>query len=176
MPLLRTQKTDVVAGLQAEFAECRNAILIDYLGLTVDEVNDLRQRIRDSNGKYRVVKNTLAHLALEGTPLAELQGQLTGPIAIAYHPENPIDLAKTMTGFVKEHSKVVEIKAGVMDGNLATPDVIQQFATMGSEKELHAKLVYLLQSPLQRTITLFQAVQRNLTVVLSEGAKKKGSE
>lgn len=176
MPILRSQKTDLVGGLQAEFADCRNAILIDYLGLNVEQVNDLRQRIRESEGKYRVVKNTLARLALEGTPLEELREKITGPTAVAYHSENPIGLAKAMTEFAKEHAELVEIKWGVMDGNLADPDVINQFATMPSEEDLKTKLVFLLQSPMQRTITLFQAVQRNFVVVLSEGAKKKGSE
>lgn len=172
MPLTKIQKEEAVAGLQAEFAGARNAVLIDYLGLTVEEVNELRQKVRDAEGRYRVVKNTLARLAIEGTPLAELKDLLTGPIGIAYHEDSPVAIAKAMTEFVKEH-KVVEIRGGVMDGRVADQATVHEFATMPSMEDLQAKLVFLLQSPLQRTVSLLQTVQSNFLSVLSQGAEKK---
>lgn len=172
MPLSRSQKETVVAEMKEEFASAHNAVLIDYLGLKVEEVNDLRQKIRESEGRYRVVKNTLALLALDGTPLESLREYLEGPVAIATHEESPVTLAKVLTEFAKDHNKV-EIRAGVMDGQAADAAVVQEFAAMPGMDDLRAKAVFLLQSPLQRTVTLLQVVQKNLAVVLKQGAEKK---
>jgi len=172
VPLSRAEKEQAVTSLQEHLAGAENAILVDYLGLKVEEVNDLRRKVRECDGTYRVVKNTLALLAIQGAPVEALKEEFQGPIAVATHPDSPVVLAKVLMEFAKEHG-VMEIKVGILDGRPVDAEGVKEFASMPTMEDLHVKLAFLLQSPLQRTAAVLKAVQRNLAVVLKEGAAKK---
>lgn len=161
-----------LALLRDEMAESRDAFLVQFQGLTVVAVDDLRRRVREADGTYRVVKNTLARKASGGTRLEGLAGQFRGPTALVVARQDPAKLAKVLTEFAKTNPAVI-VKGGVVDGAVLDEAACKQVADLPSREQLLAKLAYLLQSPLQRLATVLSAPQRNLAVVLSEVSRKK---
>src|SRR6185295_18763914 len=111
----RSERNPEVERLKTEFGSVRHAILLNYRGITVPQVTDLRAQIRKSGGKYAVVKNTLLTRAVAGLPLEHVQKQMVGPTAIAWSEKEPIALAKALTAFAKT-VPVIEIKALLLDG------------------------------------------------------------
>ena len=125
-----------------------------------------------SNFSYRVVKNTLAELAVAGTALESLKDQFVGPTAIAYNDNDPVSIAKVLSKFAKENPKFT-FKAGVVEGRAITVNEIAEVAAMPSKEELISKIMFLLNSGAQRMAVALNGVARNLTVVVSEVAKQK---
>lgn len=175
MPLTRSDKTNLVERYSAGMAEAPHAFLVGFQGITVPQVTELRAKIRDNGGQYVVVKNRLALLAIDGKPLAELREQFTGPTAVAFSSENPVGLAKALTEFSKD-VPVLEFKGGLLNGQQVAPEEIRDIANLPSREELLAKLLYLLQSPVQRFAQVLAAVPRSFAVVLDQIAKNKEQE
>ena len=115
MAISRQTKEALVQQYGEGFSASPHAFLLGFDGITVEQVDDLRNRIRDNGGHYTVVKNRLALLAIEGTALNDLADHFTGPTGVAFSPDDPVGLAKALTGFAKENPKIV-FKAGVVDG------------------------------------------------------------
>lgn len=170
----RTQKQKEIATLFEEFQTTGNALVVSFQGLTVEKDQDLRRQLREAQLSYRVVKNTLAQRAVEGTPLAGLRDEFVGPTAIAYSKDDPVSLAKVLTKFSKENAQFT-FKAGVVEGRVITVTDIAALATMPSKEELISKLLFLLNAPVQRLATALSGVSRNLAIVVSEIAKQKGA-
>lgn len=175
MPLTRSDKADLVEQYSAGMAAAPHAFLLGYKGITVPQVTELRAKIRETGGQYVVVKNRLALLAVEGHPLGELSGEFTGPTAVAYSEDDPVGLAKALTEFAKD-APVLELKGGLLNGQQVAPEEIQSIAELPSREELVAKLLYLLQSPVQRFAQVLAAVPRGFAVVLDQIARNKEQE
>lgn len=166
-------KTQVVEELSAKLATAKAAFLADYRGLTVDEVNDLRSKLRDSGVEYRVVKNTLLRLAAKDTPFTCLDEYLTGPTAIAIAQEDPVAPAKVLSDYAKA-SKVFELKAAVLDGKLLSLEEITALAELPSREVLLARLLGSINAPVSNFVGVLAAVPRSLVQVL--GAIKDQKE
>lgn len=175
MPLTRSDKTDLVDRYSAGMAKAPHAFLVGFQGITVPQVTELRAKIRENGGQYVVVKNRLALLAIDGKPLEGLREQFTGPTAVAFSSEDPVGLAKALTEFSKD-VPVLEFKGGLLNGQQVAPEEIRDIANLPSREELMAKLLYLLQSPVQRFAQVLAAVPRSFAVVLDQIAKNKEQE
>jgi large subunit ribosomal protein L10 len=172
--MTREEKQQLVKQWSTEFKDVPYAVLVDYRGLTVAQVTELRSKIRQSGSSYRVLKNTLAKLAVPGTMLEGLQQYFDGPTALTFNREDPIGMAKVLVDFAKETDKL-KIKVGMLDGQLLEPDQVKELSKMPSREELLSKLLFLLNAPVQRLASALNGITRNFAVVLKQVADQKES-
>ncbi len=147
--LTREQKRDAVAELGDKFGRATSVFVADYRGLSVEEVRELRGKLRsESEGEYeyRVAKNSLLSLASEGHDAEVLKDHFNGPTAIAISYGDPVGLAKMLVSYAKEH-EVFEIKGGVLDGKALDQAEVAHLATLPNLLELRGKIVGILQAP-----------------------------
>jgi large subunit ribosomal protein L10 len=171
MPLTRAKKTEKVTALASELKHSTSAIIGTFAKLTAAKDNDLRKTIREAGGSYHVVKNKLAAKASEGTRIeAALQG-LKGVSSVAYTSGDPVALAKALSNWVKDNAEFT-FKLGIVDGKVITIDEIKALATLPGKEELFSKLLFLIQSPAQRLVTVINAAGRDLAVVINQAAEK----
>jgi len=172
----REQKAAEVSELSEQIGKASNAFLIDFKGITVPQVTELRKQVRQANSSYVVVKNTLALIALKDSPIINMKEQFTGPTAIAFNATDAVVLATALTKFAKD-VPAVAFKGALLNGQVVPASEIQNIANLPSREELVAKVLYLMQSPIRGLVTVLQANIRNLTVVIDQIAKQKeGSE
>ncbi len=175
MALTRSKKQELIDEYQAGMAAAPHAFLLGFKGVTVPQVTDLRNRIREIGGSYQVVKNTLALLAVDGKSLQALAEQFVGPTAVAYTGDDAVSLAKALAEFRKE-VPAFELKGGLVDGVPIDADQVESIAKLPSREELVAKLLFLLQSPITRLARGLAAIPRQLVVVLDQiGESRQGA-
>lgn len=170
--LTKEQKKHAVNELSESVGQASNAFLIDYQGISVPQVTELRKQVRDTNSQYLVVKNRLALIAIKDTPIGGLSDQFAGMTAVAYNSEDPVALAKALTKFAKDEP-AVKFKGALIEGQVVPVEQIDAIAALPSREELIAKLLYLLQSPIQGLVNVLNANIRNLAVVLDQIAKQR---
>lgn len=168
----RNQKQTDLEQLKKDFDGVPNAFLVDFKGMTVAEDAQLREAVAKARITYRVVKNTLARLAVEGTPLEPIREKFVGTTAIATTSDDPVQTAKVLTDFAKDHAKFV-FKAGIVDGRVIDVSDIEKLAKMPSKEELISKMMFLINSGAQRLATVTSGVARNLTIVVNEAKAKE---
>jgi large subunit ribosomal protein L10 len=172
MAVSRAEKEQELQELSSAFRSAGTAIVVDYRGLNVPQVTDLRRQIRSAKGQYRVVKNTLAKRACKGTALAVLEAHFEGTTAVAYTADDAVALAKTLTTFMKG-APTLQVKGAVVQGRAIKPAEVTDLANLPGKAELYSKLLFLLQAPMQQLVTVLSAVPRDLVTVLSQVEKKK---
>jgi large subunit ribosomal protein L10 len=168
----KNEKTQAISELEAAIGKARNAFLIDFKGVTVPQVTELRKQVRETGSKYLVVKNTLALIALKDSPMIGMKDRFSGPTAVAYNSTDAIKLAKALTRFAKD-VPAMQFKGAMLDGKVVPAEQIQTIASLPSREELISKLLFVLQSPIRGLATVLQANIRNLAVVLDQVAKQK---
>ena len=173
MTRTRSNKVETIAVYEEGLAAAPHAFLVSFKGITVPQVTELRDKIRESGGKYEVVKNTLALRAVQGKGLEHFKDQFVGPTAVAYAEEDPVALAKALTEF-RKGSPVIEFKGGVLDGQPVDAAELENIANLPSREELIAKLLFLLQSPVTNFVRTLSAIPRGFVVVLDQIAQNKG--
>lgn len=175
MAVSRAEKAVELGELEAAFRAVDTAVLVDFRGITVPQVTELRRQIRAAGGSYRVVKNTLARRAIAGTPFEAFTAQFVGTTAVVSTATDPVAVAKALTVFAKTTPAVV-IKGAVVQGRAATAADVVDLANLPGKPELYGKLLYVLQAPMQGLVTVLSGVQRDLVTVLSEYEKKQAQE
>ncbi len=172
MAVSRAKKVEQAEALGAELKNVKSAILGSFNKLTVTQDFELRKSVRGAGGKYRVVKNTLAKRASKGTGIEALLQELEGVNSIAFTSGDPVALAKALAKYAKDNPEY-SFKAGVVEGRVVTTREIEALASMPAKEELYAKLLFLINSPAQRLVTVMNAVGRDVAVVLNQGVEKK---
>ncbi|CAN5535402.1 50S ribosomal protein L10 [soil metagenome] len=169
----RAQKTEFVAELNRTFNEVGVVVVTRNLGLTVSQSTALRGKMRDAGATYKVSKNKLAKIALDGTDYLSLGDLLTGPVGLATSIA-PVAAAKVVVDFAKTHEKFA-IVGGAMGATLLDVDGVKALATLPSLDELRAKIVGLLVAPATKLATITQAPAAQLARVLSAYAEKEAA-
>jgi len=166
----RTTKDERIGEIRARFDKMTAAVFLDFKGMTVEHVTQLRAEFRKAGVDYKVCKNTLIKHALKEAPFkAKLDGALVGMTGIAWSYEDPSVAAKIVKAFRKDPAgEKLQIKAGLVDGSvLDATGVEEQLATMPGKNELRAKLLATLQAPLQSFVALLAAPSQSFVYVLS---------
>ena len=149
-------------------------MLVGFQGIKVAEDERLRRELRQANLSYRVVKNTLAIRAADGTPLEQVKHSFTGATAVAISKGDPVTLAKVLSKWAKD-SPVFSFKAGVVEGRVIEVKDIETLANLPSKQELVSRIMFLINSGAQRLAAVTSGVARNLTVVLDQVRAQKES-
>ncbi len=173
MAVSRAEKATELSELESAFKSADTAVLVDYKGVTVPQVTELRRQVRAAGGSYRVVKNSLAKRAAKGTSIASLEKLFAGTTAVVYTGKDPVAMAKAITTFAKT-TPALTIKGAVVQGQAVAARAVDDLANLPSKPELYAKLLYVLNAPAQQFVTVLAAVPRSLMNVLVAAEKKKG--
>jgi large subunit ribosomal protein L10 len=172
MAISRAKKTEKVKILAGELEGSTTAIIGTFSKLTVAKDFALRKVIREAGGKYRVVKNKLAAVSAQGTSVEEALKGLKGVNSVAFTSGDPVALAKVFAKWAGENAEF-QFKLGIVDGKLLDVAEVKALATMPGKEELFSKLLFLINAPAQRLVTVLNAAGRDLAVVIGQGVEKE---
>lgn len=170
----RTERQAEITTLQEMFQTATNAYVVEFSGLKVEQVNELRRKVRGASGRYRVIKNRLAQKAAAGTPLAGSEKLFDGPTAVAWTASDPVPLAKVLAEFQK--SAPVKVKGIVMEGRPMPAAALEGIVSLPSRPELISRFAGMLRSPLTKFVVLLKAPVRDFASALRQIADKKKTE
>lgn len=168
----RSDKAAAIVALNKAWKPVTNAILVDFSGLSVLQVNDLRRKVRAASSSYIVVKNRMARRAIEGTALAGLASYFEGPSGVAFNDNEPVTLAKALADFAKDHPALT-LKVGVIDGkDVIGPEDLAALAKLPTLPELQAQLLSVIQAPATRLVRLLATPGTQLAQVIKARQEK----
>jgi large subunit ribosomal protein L10 len=168
-------KAETIDRLRRRLGGATAAVLTEYRGLTVQQLSELRKQLKAASAEYRVVKNRLARVAIEGSPLVSLGPHLTGPLGVVIARKDPAAVAKALQGFAKTNP-AFQLRVGVVDGQLLDPQGLKAVADLPARDVLRAQVVGAVQGPLAQLVGLLQAPQRELAYILAERGKGAAAE
>lgn len=170
----RETKQNDLNALTESLAASKSAMLVSFTGVTVAKDQEFRNSIREAGAKYEVVKNTLARIAVKGTPFEPVSEHFKGVTAIAWTENDPVVLSKAITKFMKDNADIYTFKTGVVDGSVVDLAQLTTIANLPSKEELISKLLYVLNAQAQRIVTVISAVPRDLAIVIDQIGKQEG--
>ncbi|HAA57133.1 MAG TPA: 50S ribosomal protein L10 [Myxococcales bacterium] len=162
----RSEKEQVVAELHEEFSGIQGAVIAQYQGLSVKEITEVRRAFRAEGVTFKVLKNTLARIASEDTPLSVVSEDFVGPIALAYSQEDAIAPARVASKCAKDNDKF-ELKAGYIDGTRLDLAGIDSLAKLPSKDEMRGKLLNVFMAPATGLVRVMNGVPQKLALALS---------
>ncbi len=171
MALTKAKKAVQIDHLAHELEGSTSAIVGTFAKLTVSQDFELRKVVRGAGGRYRVLKNKLAARASMGTKVESALQGLKGVSSVAYTSGDPVALAKALSTWMQENAEFT-FKLGIVDGQVITVEEVKRLATMPSKEEIFSKLLYLINAPAQRLVTVMNAAGRDLAVVINQGVEK----
>ena len=169
------QKKQVVQEIKEKLEKSESIVLMDYKGLNVADVTDLRKQCRESNVEYKVYKNTMLRFALHEFGVEGLDEYLEGTNAVAFAYEDPSSAAKVAYKFAKENDKL-EIKIGLVDKDIFDVNQLKQLSELPSKEVLIAKVLGGLNGPIQGFANVLNGTMKGLVVALNQIAEKKAVE
>lgn len=172
--LTREEKRQQYEELRATLSDVNALFLMDNHGLKVNDLNQLRSRVREAEASYKVVKNSVTRLAIEGTKLEGLSTDLVGPKALAFTDGDAVALAKALRDFAKDHPTFTFQRA-FLDGQLLEAEEARKVADLPSREELLSKLAFLLQSPIRRLAVALNTPVQRFASAMRQIAEKKES-
>ncbi len=156
-PSALEKKKQIVEEITEKLQNSVSTVIVDYRGLTVAEITELRKQLREAGVEFKVYKNTLMRRAAEQAGLADLNEALVGPSAVAFSTEDVIAPAKILNNFAKEHENL-EIKIGVIEGKVASKEEVKAIAELPSREGLLSMLLSVLQAPIRNFALAVKAV------------------
>jgi len=167
-----TKQRDLDA-ITESLAASKSAMIVSFTGLSVTKDQEFRRSLREAGAQYRVVKNTLARIAVKGTQFEDTTEHFKGVTAIAWTENDPVVLTKAISKFMKDNAETYTFKTGVVDGKLVDLAQLTTIASLPSKEELISKLMWVLNSGAQRLVTVINAVPRDLAVVIKQIGEKE---
>jgi large subunit ribosomal protein L10 len=171
MALTKAKKAGQIDKLADELKGSTSAIVGTFAKLTVSQDYELRKVVRSAGGRYRVLKNKLAARAAKGTKVEQALQGLKGVSSVAYTSGDPVVLAKALSTWMQENAEYT-FKLGIVDGQLITVEEVKQLATMPSKEQIFSKLLFLINAPAQRLVTVMNAAGRDLAVVVNQAVEQ----
>jgi len=169
----RERKQEDLNALTEHLNNSKSAMLVGFSKLTVNKDQEFRNKLRDAGAKYQVVKNTLARIAVKGTPYEGASEYLKGVTGIAWTENDAVILSKAVSKFAKDNADIYTFKAGIVEGRVVDLKQVEAIASLPSKEELIAKLMFVLNAQAQRIVTVINAVPRNLAVVIKQIGEAK---
>jgi len=170
----KSAKQKIVEEIKEKFKRAQAVVLVDYRGLDVQQVTELRKRFREAGVDYKVYKNTLMTRALNELESEGIVPYLTGPNAVAYGYDDPVTPAKIISEFAKDHDKP-EIKVGMIAGKAIDAEEVKALASLPSKEVLVAQVLGGLNAPITGMVNVLQGNIRNLVYVLNAVSEKKSA-
>ena len=171
----KEEKGVLVKDLHEKFSKAKIAVIAEYSGLRVSDLSDLRGHLRRAKGEFKVVKNTLARRALEGTPLSTAEEHFRGPVVVGLGYEDPIESAKVMQQFASRRENF-KIRWAVLDGKPLSRDEVKRVAELPSREILLAQLVGRLKSPINGLVWDLKGILNRLVYALSAVKDRKSAQ
>jgi len=175
LPISRQEKEELLQELKGKMEASQLIILAEYKGLNVEAMTKLRRKLRGVGSEIKVAKNTITKLAAQEAGLEDLNTYLEGPVALTFGFDDPVAPAKAMNDFAKEY-KLLDIKAGILEGRIVDPQAIKALAELPSREVLLAKVLGGMQTPMYGFAGALQGLLRNLVYVLDAVREKKAEE
>jgi large subunit ribosomal protein L10 len=166
------EKEAVVEGIKEKIGKAQSVVLLDYRGLTVEEVTSLRDQMRQAGIEYRVLKNTMMTRAADDLGITGADELFKGPTAAAFGYEDPVAPAKILVEFIKK-TKKTEIKGGMLEGRVIGSDQIKYLAELPSKEVLVTKLLGTMNAPMQNLVGVLAGVPRALVCALAAIQEQK---
>ncbi|MCF6463377.1 50S ribosomal protein L10 [Clostridium sp. Cult1] len=166
------EKKQIVEEIKEKVEKAQSVVLVDYRGLNVEELTQLRRKYKEAGVDYKVYKNTMMRFAFKDAGLEEFNQFLTGPNAVAFGFDDPVQAAKITDEFAKDHDKL-EIKAGIVDGKIIGIDEIKSLANLPSKEVLIAQTLAGLNGPIAGFANVLQGTIRNLVYALNAVKEKQ---
>ncbi len=168
----KKEKSEELVALKEKFERAKGVVFTDYKGLTVAQISQMRRLLRDSKIEYRVVKNTLARIAAEDTPLAVAKEQFVGPVGIAIGYDDPVLVAKKVLEYAKEN-ETLDVKGGVVEGAFMDLKDLKAVASLPPRDVQLAMLAGAMAAPMSKMASLLQATIRRFGYALNGLRDKK---
>jgi len=171
----RPQKEELVKGLNERFNKAKIAVLTEFGGLSVGEMNQLRRELRQVRGEYKVAKNTLTRLAVRKTAYEGLAPALDGQVGLAFGEGDVADVAKVVIRFAEQHEGL-RVAGGAIEGRVLTKSEIEELAKLPSKEVVFGQLLAVLLAPATQLVRLMQEPAARIVRLLAELERKRKSE
>ncbi len=171
---VQQHKVDALEAIKSKLEENSDYIFTDYRGLTVDQITELRRKLREKEAEYKVVKNRYAKLAFQQMETPDVADLLVGPTALALLKDDPSAIAKILVDYAREAP--VEVKGALVDGRVFDGPQTEELSRLPGREQLLAQLMSTMNAPLQNLVYAMNGVTQKLVRVLQAVADKKGEE